>query len=64
VSRDVKFEEDFASRKSHEPIPMTEDEEREALKVNLGSPVISRAIQQPSSEEEETIAPSTSVRRS
>jgi hypothetical protein len=31
VSRDVKFEEDFASRKSHEPIPMTKDEEQEAF---------------------------------
>jgi hypothetical protein len=38
VSRDVKFEEDFASRKSHEPIPVTEDEEQEALKVEPGSP--------------------------
>jgi hypothetical protein len=27
ISRDVKFEEDFASRKSHEPIPVIEDEE-------------------------------------
>jgi hypothetical protein len=27
VSRDVKFEEDFASRKSHEAIPLIEDEE-------------------------------------
>ena len=27
VSRDVKFEEDFALRKSHEPIPVIEDEE-------------------------------------
>jgi hypothetical protein len=63
VSRDVKFEEDFASRKSHEPIPVTEDEEQEALKVEPGSPVTSRAVQQPSGEEEETIAPSTSVRR-
>jgi hypothetical protein len=36
VSRDVKFEEDFASRKSHEPIPVAEDEEQEAPKVELG----------------------------
>ena len=27
VSRHVKFEEDFASKKSHEPILVTEDEE-------------------------------------
>jgi hypothetical protein len=33
VSKDVKFEEDLASRKSHEPIPVIEDEEQEALKV-------------------------------
>jgi hypothetical protein len=33
VSRDVKFEEDFASRKSHEPTPVAEDEEHESLKV-------------------------------
>jgi hypothetical protein len=26
VSRDVKFEEDFASRKSHEPTSVEEDE--------------------------------------
>lgn len=28
VSRDVKFEEDFSFRKSHESIPMIEDEEK------------------------------------
>jgi hypothetical protein len=37
VRKDVEFEEDFASRKSHEPIPMTEDEEQETPKVELGS---------------------------
>jgi hypothetical protein len=63
VSRDVKFEEDFACRKSHEPIPMTEDEEQEALKVEPRSPTISKAVQQPLGEEEETLAPSTFVRR-
>jgi hypothetical protein len=36
VRRDVKFEEDFASRKSHEPIPVTKDEEREASKAEPG----------------------------
>jgi hypothetical protein len=44
VSRVVMFEEDFASWKSHEPTPMVEDEEQEASKVELGSPMISRAI--------------------
>jgi hypothetical protein len=42
VSRDVKFEEDFASSKSHEPIQVTKDEEQEAPKVELVSLVISR----------------------
>jgi hypothetical protein len=63
VSKDVKFEEAFASRKSHEPVTSIEDEEQEALKVEPGSPLTSKAVQQPSSEEE-TVAPSTSVRRS
>jgi hypothetical protein len=38
MSRDVKFGEDFASRKSHEPIPVTNKEEQEVTKVELGSP--------------------------
>jgi hypothetical protein len=63
VRGDVKFEEDFASRKPHEPIPVTKDEEQEAPKVEPRSLVTSIAVQQPSGEEEETIAPSTSVRR-
>jgi hypothetical protein len=63
VSKDVKFEEDFASRKSHEPIPVAEDEEQEASKVEPGSPMISREVQQPSGKEGETVAPSTSVKR-
>ena len=54
VSKDVKFE-DLASKKSHEPIPMTEDEEQEALKAKLGSPMTPIAMQQPSSKE--TVAP-------
>jgi hypothetical protein len=45
VSQDVKFKEDFASKKSCEPTPMTKDEEQEALKVELGSPVIFKAVQ-------------------
>jgi hypothetical protein len=44
VSRDVKFEEDFASRKSHEPTLVAENEEQEAPKVELRSLVISRAV--------------------
>lgn len=66
VSRDLKFREDFASRKSHEPILVTEDEEQEAPKVEPGSPktpATSNSRSQPSSEEEETLAPSSSVRR-
>lgn len=43
VSRDVKFKKGFASRKSHEPIPMTKDEEKEAPKVELGSLSTSKA---------------------
>jgi hypothetical protein len=61
VSRDVKFEENFASKKSHEPILVTMDEQ-EAPKVEPGSPVISRAIQPPLGEEGERVAPSTSIR--
>jgi hypothetical protein len=34
VIRNVKFEEDFASRKSDEPILVIEDEEMEASKVD------------------------------
>jgi hypothetical protein len=63
VSRDVKLEEDFASRKSHEPTLVVEDEEQEALKVEPGSPIISRDVQQPSGKKGETIAPCTFVRR-
>jgi hypothetical protein len=44
VSMDVKFKEDFASRKSHEPIPVTEDEEQEAPKVESRSSVISKVV--------------------
>ena len=33
VSKDVKFGEDFASKKSHKPIPVIEDEEQESTKV-------------------------------
>jgi hypothetical protein len=50
VSMDVKSEEKFASRKSREPTPVVEDEEQEDLKVDVGSLVISRKTQQPSSE--------------
>jgi hypothetical protein len=44
VCRDVKFAEDFASRKCHDPRPVTEDEEQEASKAEPRSPMISRAI--------------------
>jgi hypothetical protein len=63
ISRDVKFEEDFASKKSHDPILVTKDEEKEALKVDLGSPVVSNSWQQPSGEEEETSSHSSFVKR-
>jgi hypothetical protein len=43
VSQDVKFEEDLASRKSHETLPVTEDEEQEALKVESRSSTTSSA---------------------
>jgi hypothetical protein len=45
VSKDVKFEEDVASKKSHEPTPVAKDEEHEALKVESGLPLISMAVQ-------------------
>ena len=54
MSRNVNFE-DFASRKSHEPILVIEDEEQEDLKVELGSPktpVVSNTGQQPSGEKD------------
>jgi hypothetical protein len=63
VSKDVKFEEDFTSKKSHEPTLVAEDGEKEALKVEPRSPLISREVQQPSSEQGETGAPSTYIRR-
>jgi hypothetical protein len=64
VSKDVKFEEDFASKKSsHEPLPTAEDEEQEASKVEPRSLVISREVQQLSGEEGEIGAPSTSIKR-
>jgi len=47
VSKDAKFEEDFEIRKSHEPLPVIEDEEQEALKVEPGSPVSSSSEKQP-----------------
>jgi hypothetical protein len=44
VSRDVKFEEGFASRKSHDLIPVIVDEEKEAPKVEPGSLMIPRLV--------------------
>jgi hypothetical protein len=64
LSRDVKFEEDLASKKSHEPIPVIEDEEQKALNVKPRSPQApmgSSTGQQPLCEEEETLAPSSYV---
>jgi hypothetical protein len=62
VSKDIKFEEGFASRKSHAFIPLTKDKEQEARNVEPGSPVISRAVQQLLGEEGETVVPSTSIK--
>ena len=45
VSIDVKIEEELASKNSHEAIPVIEDEEQEASKVEMGSPMISREVQ-------------------
>jgi hypothetical protein len=61
VSRDVKFEENLASRKSHELPPVAEDEEKEAPKAELHSEASSSGTQ-PSSGEEE-LASSISIRR-
>lgn len=47
------FEEDFTSKKSHDSILMTQDEEQEALKVKPRSPMIFKAIQRPSVEKGE-----------
>jgi hypothetical protein len=63
VRRDVKFEEDIASRKSHEPILVTKYEEMEVQKVEPGWPMNSKEVQQLVGVEEETIVPSTSIRR-
>ena len=41
ISRDVNLKEDFSYINSHNHIPMIEDEEREALKVEHGSPTTS-----------------------
>jgi hypothetical protein len=45
VSEDVNFEEEFASRKPRESILVIEDEEKEAPKVELESPVTSKVVQ-------------------
>ena len=42
---------------------LTGDEEQDSQKVELGSLVISRTVQQPSSGEGEMVAPCTSIRR-
>ena len=45
VSKDVRFEEDYAYRRSHETISIIEDEEQEALKVEPESPMTSSSRQ-------------------
>lgn len=47
VSVDVKLEEDFASRKCHEPIPVTKDDEQQTPKVEPISLMNSNTQQQP-----------------
>jgi hypothetical protein len=59
VSRDVKFEENLAFRKSHELRPVEEDEEQEALKGEQRSEASNSGIQPLGGEE---LAPSSSVR--
>lgn len=64
VSKHVKFE-GFASREAHEPIPMIKNEEREAPNVDSWSPK-TPAVSSSGSQhlgEEETLTPSSSVRR-
>jgi hypothetical protein len=51
VSRDVKFEENLASRKSHDLPPMVDDKEQEALKGEHRSKT-SSSWSQPSGGEE------------
>jgi hypothetical protein len=41
ISRDVNFEEEFASKNSNEPIPVAEGKEQEALKAEPRSPTAS-----------------------
>jgi hypothetical protein len=60
VRRDVKFEENLASRKSHELPPVVEDEEQEAPKGEQRLEASSSG-NQPSGGEE--LAPSSSIRR-
>ena len=47
VNRDVNFDEDFASRKSREPLLVIGNEEQEALKVESCSPATSTSKQHP-----------------
>jgi hypothetical protein len=61
VSRDVKFDEHLTSRKSHEPLPLIEDEEQKASNDEQRS-TISSLGSQPSGGEE-SLAPPSSVRR-
>lgn len=62
MGRDVNFEEYFSPKKSHDFILVIEDEELEVPKGNLGPLVNFRVVEKPSGEEEDSIAPSTSIR--
>jgi hypothetical protein len=63
VSTNVNFEEVFASRKYHHPIPVMEDEEHEAPKFELRSPVKYREVQKPLGAGEMNLSPSISIKR-
>jgi hypothetical protein len=63
ASQDVKFEEDLASRKSHETLLVTKDEEWEPLKVESRSSLASSVGIQPSNEREERSTPFSSIGR-
>jgi hypothetical protein len=62
VSKNVNFEEVFASRNSHEPILVIEDEEHESPKFELRSPVKYKEVQKHLGEAEMNLYPSTSIK--
>lgn len=63
ISRDVKLEEDFPSKKCYELIQVTKDKEQEAPKVESLSPNIPIVYRSEQQSSKETLAPSTSIRR-